>query len=209
MLKSAQKSIMIWDPRDRARKPPRETMNLLLSVEELFDLSRKLQGCEEPDFVLAAIGDTTRGAIERAYDWLIPVISSLPAIISRLPASASCFLLLRAYGTEGERNSELRELSTPLLDHVQNTIVGKFGTDDAVGATNLLLADVADRKPDRRQCARRVLQRVLGALNESVVDRSFDDAKCTWLRSLLLVDHVKTLLPDAIKYIVSFGCPLL
>ena len=194
---------MLWDPKSAARKPPKESVNLILSVEKLFGLSNIFQECTAPDLVLAAIGDTTRGAIERAYDWLIPVISAMPSIISRLPASASCFLLLRAYGTEGERNSELRELSAPLLDHVQKTVTGKFGEDDAKRAANILFSDIADKKPERRRCARRVLQQALAEINQKVEDRSFDSANCTWLLSLLLVEHAEALVADAIDHIVS------
>lgn len=201
MLKAAQRSIMIMDPKGPARKPPRESVNLILSVEKLFDLSHTYQKCVEPDLVLQAIGGTSRGAIERAYEWLIPVISSFPNIISRLPPSASCFLLLRVYGREGDRNSELRELSAPLLQHVRKTVTGKFGQDNAVNATNLLLIDVSDRKPARRRCARRVLEETLSELNESIEDKSFDAAKCTWLHSLLRVDHIDVLLSDAISHI--------
>lgn len=201
MLKAAQKTIMIWDPQGPARKPPKESVNLILSVERLFGLSETYQKSVNPDLIQAAIGDTSRGAIERAYDWLIPVISAIPSVINRLPASASCFLLLRVYGTESEGNSKLRELSAPLLQHVRKTVTGSFGQEDAIGASNLLLTDVADKKPARRRCARRVLQETLSELNETIEDKSFDEAKCTWLRSLLLVDHIVLLLPDAIQHI--------
>ena len=201
MLKAAQKSIMIWDPTGPARKPPKESVNLILSVERMFGLSETFQKCVEPDLIQATIGDTSRGAIERAYDWLIPVISSIPSVINRLPASASCFLLLRVYGTESEGNSKLRELSAPLLQHVRKTVTGGFGQEDAIGASNLLLADVADKNPARRRCARRVLEETLAELNKTIEDKSFGGAKCTWLHSLLLLGHINVLLPDAIKHI--------
>jgi integrator complex subunit 1 len=126
-LKVAQRTIMVWDPRGPARKPPKESVNLILSVEKMFGLSRTFQESVKPDLVLASIGDTSRGAIERAYDWLIPVISTVPSVIARLPPSSSCFLLLRVFGTEGDNSSKLRELSAPLLQHVQKTVTGAFG----------------------------------------------------------------------------------
>ena len=110
---------MLWDPDGPARKPPRESVDLLLSVEELFNLSDIFQRSVKPDFLLMTIGQTTRGAIERAYDWLIPIISTIPDTIARLPSSASCFLLLRAYGTDGDERKQLKELSAPLLQHVK------------------------------------------------------------------------------------------
>jgi integrator complex subunit 1 len=201
MLKAAQKSIMVWDPSGPARKPPKESVNLILAVERLFGLSGAFQRSEEPDLVQAAIGDTSRGAIERAYDWLIPVISSNPTVINRLPANASCYLLLRVYGTESEGDSKLRELSAPLLQHIRRTVTGIFGQADAIGASNLLLADVADKNPARRRCARRVLEETLAELNSTVQDQSFSGAKCTWLHSLLLLEHVDALIPDAIMHI--------
>jgi integrator complex subunit 1 len=93
-LRDVQKSIMLWDPDGPARKPPRESVDMLLAVNELFNLSSNFQRCVHPDFLLMSVGQTTRGAIERAYDWLIPIISLIPETISRLPSSASCFLLL-------------------------------------------------------------------------------------------------------------------
>ena len=176
-------------------------MDAIYSAKDLFDLPSSFRRCSRPDFVLMAIGDTTRGAIERAYDWLIPVISSLPEVIGRLPASAACFLLLQAYGSEGDRNKELRELSAPLLDHVQETILGRYGEDDAAGAANLLLADMADKISERRQCARRVLQQVLGHLGDSSADPSLEQANCGWLDGILHIDHIKRLLPDAIHHL--------
>jgi len=201
MLKTAQKSVMIWNPNETARKPPKECMNLILSVEELFNLANVLQRSVEPDFVLVAIGSTTRGAIERAYDWLIPVVSMLPSIIGRLPASASCFLLLRAYESEGEGNAELRQLSAPLLDHVTKTVSGENGQVDAVAAIDLLVADVADKKPERRRCARKVLQEALSRQNATVTDSSFNAARCTWLHGLLLLEHATFMVAAAIRYI--------
>lgn len=201
MLKAAQKSIMVWNPSGPARKPPKESVNLIHAVERMFGLSRIFQRSEVPDLVQASIGDTSRDAIERAYDWLIPVISSIPTVINRLPANASCFLLLRVYGTESEGDSKLRELSAPLLQHIRRTVTGAFGQADAISALNLLLADVADKKPARRRCARRVLQETLAELNKTVEDQSFSGARCTWLHSLLLLEHVDALLPDAIVHI--------
>ena len=201
MLKTAQKSIMVWEPKGTARKPPKECMNLFLSIEDMFSLANTFRRSIAPDFVLIALGSTTRGAIERAYDWLIPVVSMLPSIIGRLPASASCFLLLRAFGSESEGNNELRQLSAPLLDHVTKTIGGEYGKVDAVGAIDLLLADVADKKPERRRCARKVLQEALTKQNATVTDKSFHAARCTWLHGLLLVEHASAIVASSIHYL--------
>jgi integrator complex subunit 1 len=89
-----------------------------------FDLAEKFRLSTSPDFLLTTIGEG-RSAIERAYDWLIPIISSHPAIIHRLKPSASCFLLLRAYGVEGDKNRELIGLTAPLLSHVTKSLTGR------------------------------------------------------------------------------------
>ncbi|KAL7566998.1 hypothetical protein ACA910_019925 [Epithemia clementina (nom. ined.)] len=197
MLKSAQKSIMLWDPDGPARKPPREAADLLLSIEKMFDLSAAFQGCTTPDFLLLTIGETSRGAIERAYDWLIPIISRLPGLISRLPSSASCFLLLRAYGTETGDNSQLKELSAPLLRHVKESLRGKYGEDDCIRAFELLMSDAASHNADRRMSARRVLQDSLGVVDGS--DAPLESSS-SWMHNVLLVDHSKSLVKSAIKH---------
>lgn len=195
---------MLWDPTKGPRKPPKESADLIFSVGELFDLPRKFQRSVEPDLVLMTIGNTTRGAIERAYDWLIPIISFVPDTIARLPASASCFLLLRAYGTEGEERTQLQELAAPLLVHVRDSLMGKFGEADAVRAFDLLLTDVASHNPDRRRCARRVLHDAIGKENlGGSGDSTFAKTKCAWMINLLHVEHISSILSDAIKYMVS------
>jgi integrator complex subunit 1 len=200
LLRAAQKSIMIWDPTKGPRKPPKESADLIFSLEELFDLPRVFrQKSTEPDFLLATIGSTTRGAIERAYDWLIPIISFFPETISRLPASASCFLLLRAYGTEGEERSQLQKLSAPLLEHVRDSLMGKFGEADAVRAFDLLLTDVASHNPDRRRCARRVLHNAIGKENVKDMDETFAGSNHAWAINLMHVEHTKSILGDAVK----------
>lgn len=206
VLRVAQKSIMLWDPRKGPRKPPRESADLIFSLNELFGLSKVFQRTVQPDFVLRTIGQTTRGAIERAYDWLIPIISYLPDTIGRLPASASCFLLLRAYGTEGEERAQLQELSAPLLLHVRNSLKGKFGEPDAVRAFDLLLTDVSSHNPDRRRCARRVLHDAIGREKLDADDSMTDQSNCTWMTNMLQVEHLDAIIGDAINYMVSTPC---
>jgi integrator complex subunit 1 len=203
MLRAAQKSIMLWDPKKGARKPPKESVDMILSVSEFFDLPRSFQQNTEPDFLLMTIGNTTRGAIERAYDWLIPIISFIPNAISRLPASASCFLLLRAYGTEGEERAQLQELSTPLLLHVRDSLTGNFGEADAIRAFDLLLADASSQNADRRRCARRVLNDALGKEETISFDNnaSFQKTNFVWMIKVLHVQHATSVMSDAIKYI--------
>ena len=146
------------------------------------------------------IGKTTRGAIERAYDWTIPIISDMPDTISRLHSSASCVLLLRAYSTEGDERAQLKELSAPLLRHVTESLTGRFGASDAEKAFDLLMSDVASRNPDRRRCARRVLFDAIGKLNKSDGD---EVKQSSWMLNILQLDHSKSLVADGIKHMVS------
>ena len=199
LLRMAEKSIMILDPNAGPRKPPVESARLIFSIQQLFDLSRIFQRNTKPDFLLATIGSTTRGAIERAHDWLIPIISFLPQAISRLPASASCFLLLRAYGTYGGDKSQLQELSEPLLQHVRNSLLGKFGEADAVRAFDLLLTDIASYDPDRRRCARRVLTNAIGKAYLKRMDETFSGSNHAWAINLMHVEHAKSILGNAAK----------
>ena len=131
---------MLFDPRSKARKPRKESVQLLFSIDSLFHLSKAFKACINPDFLLATIGSTSRDSIERAYDWLIPTISSSGNIINRLPPSASCFLLLRAYGAEGNENYQLLHLASPLLKHVNDSIAGYFGLEGAQRAADILSA---------------------------------------------------------------------
>ena len=197
MLKFAQKSIMLWDPDGHARKPPREAVELLRSVEKLFNISSAFQRCTTPDFILWTIGETSRGAIERAYDWLIPIISAIPELISRLPSSASCFLLLRAYGSDTGDGSQLKKLSAPLLSHVKESLRGEYGEKDCIHAFELLMSDAASHNADRRMSARRVLQDALGSLSGPSESSS---SSSSWMRNVLLVRHAKSLIPSAIKH---------
>lgn len=200
LLRVAQKSVMLWDPKRGPRKPPKESADLIFSLGELFDLPRLFQRNESPDFLLMTIGNTTRGAIERAYDWLIPIVSFVPETIARLPGSASCFLLLRAYGTEGDERKQLHELSAPLLVHVRQSLTGIFGEASCVRAFDLLLTDVASHNPDRRRCARRVLHDAIGEVANSDIPEAFLESKCSWMVTLLSLQHTKSIVGDAIKH---------
>ena len=42
-LKVLQKNIMIWSPEQDQRKPPKGSMDLLVSVNHLFDLAESLR----------------------------------------------------------------------------------------------------------------------------------------------------------------------
>lgn len=205
LLKAAQKSIMIWDPRGPARKPPKESVGLILSVGEMFGISERFRLCQSPDYLLRAIGSTSRASIERAYDWLIPIISSHPETINRLPSSASCFLLLRAYGAEGGENDQLLMLSAPLRSHVGSCISGKFGESAAIKAADLLFHDMADERPDRRLCARRVLQEATQMINPKEKDHFFDlglpdENDLSWLLSLTTVKFARGTIDVAIQH---------
>jgi integrator complex subunit 1 len=197
LLRSAQKKIMLWDPDGPARKPPRESAELLVSAAALFGLSDAFQRCTGPDFLLNTIGGTSRSAIERAYDWLIPVISRLPATISRLPSSTSCFLLLRAYGTDGERRAQLKELSAPLLDHVKASLGGTFGEGESTEAFDILLSDVASHNSERRKSSRRVLSDALRAMNDT--SESTQANWSAWMVNILQVKHARAVVPIAMS----------
>lgn len=202
-LRAAQKTILLWDPTSDARKPPREAAELLVAVNAHFSLSKIFQRSVQPDFLLMTIGKTTRGAIERAYDWLIPIISDVPDTIARLHASASCVLLLRAYGTEGDERAQLKQLSAPLLEHVRDSIKGRFGQADAVRAFDLLLSDVASHNPERRRCARRVLFDSIGKLAAS---EGQEGSRKSWMQNILQLEHAKWLVGDAIKHMSTAIC---
>ena len=204
LLKAAQKSIMIWDPRGPARKPPKDSVGLILSVGEMFGISEGFRLCQSPDYLLRAIGSTSRASIERAYDWLIPIISSYPGTINRLPSSASCFLLLRAYGAEGGENYQLLSLTSPLRSHVGSCISGEFGESAAIKAAYLLFHDMADERPDRRLCARRVLQEATHRIKPKE-DHFFDlglpdENDLSWLLSLTTVKFARGTIDVAIQH---------
>lgn len=201
LLRSAQKSIMLWDPDGPARRPPRECKGLLVSADSLFNLANSFQRCTSPDFLLHTIGGTTRGAIERAYDWLIPIISRLPETISRLPSSTSCFLLLRAYGTDGERRTQLKELSTPLLRHVQDSLRGTLGEAESTEAFEILLSDVASHHSERRKSARRVLNDALGTTKS---DPENSKAKASaWMLNIIQVEFARAVVPIAMSRLAT------
>lgn len=174
-----------------------------------FELAKKFRLSSSPDFLLQTIGEG-RSAIERAYDWLIPIISAHPSIIDRLQPSASCFLLLRAYGAEGDENRELLDLTAPLLSHVSGAVRGEFGERHALLAMELLLQDIADESFDRRRCARQVLQEAVGKKNEDVEPFQCNE-HCDWLLQMMHAQNSKEMIPLMIKFIVRpfFSCLLL
>jgi integrator complex subunit 1 len=192
-LKLLQKGIMIWDPTQPQRKPPKESIDLILSINHSFNLAEKFRSSTEPiDYLLQTIGDG-RSAIERAYDWLIPIISQSSKVIHRLQPSSSCFLLLRAYGAEAAgKNKELIDLSTPLLSHVSCCLNGEYGESHSLMALELLLMDIADENADRRRCARKVLQQALPS-----------HLAFGWLNRLMDSPNAKALVPLTMKYLVS------
>jgi integrator complex subunit 1 len=198
ILKESQKAIMLWDPDGPARKPPKESIEFLQAAVESFGLSLTLQKSVEPDFLLMTIGATSRDSIERSHDWLIPVISRVPDAVRRLPSNAACFLLLRAYGTEGQQRKQLKALSAPLLTNVQESLRGTFGEDGAIRAFELLMADVSSKNAERRRCSRRVLQ---DALVERKDTESAPEAEA-WMFAVPELQHAKALVPIAVKQMV-------
>lgn len=194
---------MLLDPRCPARKPRKELMSILFSIDSLFQLSKSFKDCTTPDYLLASIGSTSRDSIERAYYWLIPTISSSPDIINRLPPSASCFLLQRAYGSEGSENDQLLDLSSPLLNHVNESIDGAFGLEGAQRAADILFFDLASKDPDRRRCARRVLQETVGKMNIANEYPTFASGDFSWLISLTKGKYAASLVQSVTPQLVS------
>lgn len=209
LLQAAQKSIMIYDPTGPSRKPPKESVGLILSADALFGLSDSFRRSQSPDYLMMTIGGTTRGFIERSYGWLIPIISSNQHIIHRLAPSTSCVLLLKAYGTDVDSShSQLLELAAPLLHHVNKCLDGHMGETDAIEAANLLLSDIADSSADRRRCARRVLHEAIGNFSTTPINDIPESwislaslCRCSWLFNLLQVKYTPTLTPTIIKYL--------
>jgi hypothetical protein len=80
-------------------------------------------------------------------------------------------------------------------------LTGEFGEADAVRAADLLLTDMADPNPDRRRCARRVLQETLGHLKSPVQLEFGVEPDSTGLLRLLQVPHSAAIVSDAIKCI--------
>ena len=196
---------MLWEQQSTARKPPKKSVLLLFSVSNLFHLAKSFIVCTSPDYIIDTIGSTNRDGIERAYDWLIPIISSLPSVINRLPSSASCFLLLRAYGEGGGSNTgELLKLSSPLLTHVQKSL---FGEHEAIGtkrASDLLFFDIADQDQDRRNCARRVLSEALGKIE--VPEHTYPTSlkgEYIWLVTLLQTKYSDVIVKSVVPQLVS------
>jgi integrator complex subunit 1 len=193
-LKMLAKSIMEWEPKQHQRKPPKESIDLILSVNDNFNLAERFRASNDPDYLLQTIGDG-RSAIERAYDWLIPIISQDSAVISRLQSSSTCFLLLKAHGA-GAEAKDLITLSAPLLSHVTKSLSGEYGEENSVLALKLLLMDIADESSDRRRCARKVLQQA--------IPNSF--GLCGWLRQLIDCSYSKVLIPLSIEFLVRGFC---
>ncbi|KAL7554730.1 hypothetical protein ACHAWF_018265 [Thalassiosira exigua] len=199
VLKALQKNVMIWDPKQTMRKPPKGSISLLLAVNKSFGLAERFRLSTSPDFLLQTIGHGSgRYAIERSAHWLIPIISLHPAIIDRLNPSASCFLVLRAYGGDGDKNRELLDLTAPLLLHVSQALGGEFGQDHAYSALELLMQDIADESDDRRRCAKKVLQEAIG--NSAMTDPSHSQ-HCGWLFQISEMPGCNDLVPLVVNYI--------
>ena len=59
---------MLWEPKAAARKSPKESLSVLLSINSLFQLAEGFKLCKESDFLIQTIGSISRDGIERAYD---------------------------------------------------------------------------------------------------------------------------------------------
>jgi hypothetical protein len=208
-LKEARKSVMLFDSRVGARKPPQTAMKILIHVCSVFQLSAGFINCLKPDFVLRTIGNTTRHGIERAHDWLIPIISVYPSVIDRLPSSASCFLLLRAYGKRQDDSEELLKLISPLLDHVKRSISGDLGDDAVKRAVGLLFYDLKSNDSEIRSSARRLLNEALGdvVVSQRELPTIFS-SDYQWLVSLTNLKNRSLVLECAIPCLVSVLFPV-
>ena len=205
LLRAAQRSIMILDPCGAARKPPKESVSLLLAVDRRFGLSDAFRSCVAPDYLTSTVsagGASSRASVERSYDWFLPILSRRRDVVSRLPPDASCFLLSRACD-----DPALASLAAPLLEHVRRRLTttggGAAERRAAVETTSLLLTDLADASPDRRRSARRVLEETVGD-NATTDGRSSFSFRCGcgWLFDLPRSEHRSTLVPQAIQHVV-------
>ena len=193
---------MILDPCSSARKPPKEAVCLIKAVEQNFDLSTRFRTIDSPDYLILTIGDTSRESIERSYEWLLSIIASLTGIINRLPSSAACFLLLKAYGHDyhSTNNVDLSELAAPLLEHVSDCFHGKLKEKDSILAADLLLKEIHSTNAEQRRCARDVLQNAFCKMD---VQGNFSH-KNLWLTNFLQIKHSSALLPLLISSVVSY-----
>lgn len=183
-LKSLSRNVQIYDLSQPARKPPKTFVEeLLLPAVVAFGLPLQFQQCSEPDFLMKTIGEG-RGAVERSYDWLIPVISSHPEIIDRLGSLTTCFLVLRAYGDEG--SSDLLRLASPLLENLKTQLT--CGHEQSLQTLELLLVDLSGEQRSRRICSHRVLQEIVG---------SADD----WLDKVVALNGSPEILPLVVHYV--------
>lgn len=180
---------MIFDPNQYQRKPPKESIDLILAINTDFQLAERFRSSIKPDYLLQTIGDG-RSAIERAYDWLIPIISQNSQVIHRLQPSSTCFILLKAYSAGA--NKELIDLSAPLLSHVKKCLSGEFGERHSLLSLELLLIDIASENAERRRCSRKVLQQS--------IPNNF--GICGWLRQLMEYPNSTLLIPLTVEYLV-------
>lgn len=194
MLGAVLKTLMMWDPSAWARNPPEEVITCLQNLDSEYSLSVAFQSSTSPDYVLRTIGGDTRGAFERASEWLIPKISIMPDAIGRLPSSASCFLLLRAYGREIVDMADLKLLARPLLIHVKECLQGKYGTIAFKNAVDVLLTDLSSSSTERRRCSRRVLQDTLTSQSEEL-----SGGTSSWALEMLKLPLIKEVLESCIS----------
>jgi hypothetical protein len=73
----------------------------------------------------------------------------------------------------------------------------KFGKEDAIRAFELLFADLASHKPERRRCARRVLQNAVGEMELPEQDSTFAGTNYSWVSILTHVLHAELIVIDA------------
>lgn len=182
---------MIYNPNQQERKPPKDSIDLILAINISFLLAERFRSSIDPDYLLQTIGDG-RSAIERAYDWLIPIISQKSQVIHRLQPSSTCFILLKAYSADA--NKELVDLSAPLLCHVRKCLNGEFGERHSLLSLELLLTDIASENAERRRCSRKVLQQS--------IPNNF--GICGWLRQLMNYPNAALLIPLTIEYLVRY-----
>ena len=159
-MKEIAEGIMLLDsaldPR-HPRIPSQRAVTLTNGAIEKFRLAESLRLCTAPDYLMLILGHPTKENVSKSCEWLVPIISSKPSIISRLPPSASVYLLLTAVDDDN-----LVELAAPLILHTGKCLRGELGSEDSFNAAKILFDDLSSDNVKARISARKVLQESLG-----------------------------------------------
>jgi len=161
----------------------------------------KLLNFQDPDFLMLTL---SLQKIQSGFNWIIPIIQAAPKLITRLPPSATTQLLLLTFqqqsnnsGTSNNLISIISSLTTHTIDCLKNTT--SDDGPDVDSAANLLFANLESENPESRNCARQVLQEVIGGDGESAT------YCCGWLKKLkefnpLLVKGARASLRNGLRF---------